>query len=253
MSYAYKSEFGGLPNVESDFIISDMDNEIPVYNSDYINYMKNGYNYDKESIARQTTKGAVGIATGIGGAALGAALGGPVGAAAIVSMGASAINQMNSLIISKIQAEANLAYKVNSYKNSKTAVSAISDLELRHEYEADALYFRKYHVSSSLKNLIYDYWRLFGYKYNEYGNPYTLVNANKRYWYNYIKLGSVEFKPEFIKKYSKYSDIMDDYKNKLLEGITIYRAQLTSTPAVYESDFEQNYENFEDGIVLEGE
>ena len=43
------------------YIFSARSNELPLYSSDYINYMRNGYNYDKKANALQTAASIVGV------------------------------------------------------------------------------------------------------------------------------------------------------------------------------------------------
>lgn len=250
-SWQLKDEFAGYPNVEANYIVSDLDNEIPVFNNEYINYMKNGYNYDKESIARQTLKSSLTAgASIIGGIGLGVA-GGVAGGVIGLSTAQAGFSSLTNIITNQIQQEARMEYKMNSYKNSKTGISGVSDLELRKMYQADALYFREYKISNSLRNNLYNYWRLYGYKINEYANPVTFVNNNLRHRYNYIKLSSVEFTEDFYKRFSKFNDLIEIYKNKLLEGIYIYYRKSDGTNLI--CDFDKYYENFEEGIVWEGE
>ena len=249
-SWQLKSEFAGYPNIEATYIVSDLDNEIPIFNNEYINYMKNGYNYDKESIARQTLKSSLTAgASIIGGIGLGLA-GGAIGAAVGISSAQAGFTSFTNIIMNQIQQEAAMETKMNSYKNTKTGISGVSDLELRKLYQADALYFRKYEISNSLRNSLYNYWRLYGYKINEYANPHDFIRNNLRYRYNYIKLSSVEFSEEFYKKYAKFNDLIEIYKNKLLEGIYIYYRKTDGEHMI--CDFDKYFENFEDGIVWEG-
>lgn len=252
--YDFKSEFAGetaatgLAEITSRFILSDIPNEKPLYNNEYINYIKNGYNYDKETLARQTEKGLVNFGAQTIGSILslgvGAATGNPIAAAAGIGLISSTFQQANSIIQNQIQCEANIQKKLNQYKNSTTAVSAVNGIDLRKEYEADALYFRRYKISKTLRNYLYDFWRYYGYKVNSTGNPVTFVNSNKRYWYNYIKLSDVVFTKAFEQKYAKLSDWLELYKEKLKEGITIYHKHTG-----YNYDFDRTLENIENNLL----
>lgn len=243
---AFKDEFAGtagstgLAGIESRYIISDIPNEIPIYNNEYINYIKNGYNYDKETLARQTEKGfenlsaqAIGSILSIG---VSVATGNPIAAAGGIGLATSSFQQANSIIQNQIQGEANIKRKLNEYKNSQTAVSAVNGIDLRKEYEADGLYLRKYEISKTLKTYLCEFWRNYGYKVNAVDNPYTFIANNKRHNYNFIKLSNVEFNPQFTKKYIKISDWLEVYKNKFIEGVTIFNR---------DSDYGKITENFE--------
>lgn len=244
--YSFKDEFVGLADITSRFILSDIPNEIPLYNNEYINYIKNGYNYDKETLARQTEKGFTNLAAQTIGSILsigvGVATGNPIAAAGGIGLITSSFQQANSIIQNQIQGEANISKKLNQYKNSQTAVSAVNGIDLRKEYEADALYLRRYQISKTLKEYLYDFWRYYGYKVNTAGNPYTFVNNNKRYWYNYLKLSDVVFSKAFKSKYAKLSDWVELYEEKLKEGITIYHEH-----SAY--DFDREYENLENDLI----
>src|SRR5574344_1762079 len=67
-------------------LVASRNNEVTLFNNDYINYFKTGYNYDKKAKAISSTSGWIGATVGIGSTAAGIALSDTgVGAALVVS------------------------------------------------------------------------------------------------------------------------------------------------------------------------
>ena len=244
-----KYDFAGLPNAQSFYLISDIDNEKPIYTSDYINYMKTGYNFDKASINRQTTVSSALAATsilgGVAGIAAGAATGG-VSAAAGISLITGGISSAINIINNRIAAEADIKRKITAYQNSSTGISGVNALDLRKEYKAFDLYIREYEMSEDLKNYIYNLFREFGYQLNIVDNPHDYMYS--RLYYNYIKLGKCDFTSRTKSYYAKNLDLLNEYKRISQEGYYVYHPYFYLTESgvdKYMFDFNKEYENFE--------
>ena len=57
------------PTLYGQYLNVNRQNEVALYNSDYLNYIRNGYNYDKKAATQQLVSGLIGTGLGIAGAA----------------------------------------------------------------------------------------------------------------------------------------------------------------------------------------
>lgn len=249
---ALKSEFSGLLNVESNYLVSDIDNEKPIFTSDYLNYIKNGYNYDKANMNRQTAVSSALAATsiigGVAGIAAGAFTGG-ISAAAGIGLITSGVSSAINIVNSRISSENNIKQKLASYTNSSTGISGVNALDLRKEYQAYDLYIRQYKMSSESQNNIWNLFRLYGYQLNISNvKPLTFMYNNKRRYYNYLKVSNVIFTDSTIAKFSKCKELLDILRREYEEGIVYYHAYKDSFNK-YTCDFDKSLENFETSLT----
>ena len=245
MDVANYTKLGGLLNATSNYLVSDIDNEKPIFNNEYINYIKNGYNYDKENMNRQTVTSAmlsgVQVAGGVAGIAAGALTGG-ISAAAGISLVTSGLTNMINIINSRIAAENSIKQKLTSYRNSSTGIAGVNALDLRKEYEANDLYKRTYEMPSEMRDTICNFFRFYGYQLNEFVDDLTLKDyENSRLYYNFIKLKDIKIKPEFKSEFVKNSEIIDELVRIYNEGVTIYHIK----GGYDDFDFDKEYENYE--------
>ena len=126
----------GFANYKEDYpmmLSSDRNNEIPIYSVEWLNYLRNGYNYDKKSNAMSiatsvlSTVGSLvmGVATiATGGASAAATIPAAVGmAGAAVSGWTSTASTINSQLAKETQ-----------MKNQSFSVSSVNDLSLFKAY-----------------------------------------------------------------------------------------------------------------------
>lgn len=212
-------------------------NEVALYNSDYLNYIRNGYNYDKKVLAGQTATNWIGFgisaASTIASFALSA---NPVTAAAGISFASHTITSLVNSITQTVNGEAAIQQKLTDYENRPAAVTNTSDLNLLSYYNGNRLWNVREGISDKVKEGIYNLLRLTGYGCDEYGIP----NVNSRVWYNYIQCA-----PEFDETQWQYAkDILDDIKSRYQVGVTQYH----SVDGEY--DWTQQKENFEKWFVI---
>lgn len=218
-----------------EYLLCKRNNEYPIFNSSYLNYIRNGYNYDIKAKNLQTLQGTLGTALSIGGgivSLLAGSVTGGVSAALGVSLITSAITSMTSTIVSSIQSEANIEQKLNEAKNTTNSVNSSDDLNLLNWYSDNLLWSTTYDISDQQKSNIFDLFYKTGYACNETGTP----NVHSRYRFNFLQCT-----PDFT---TKANPIWQEYINDV-----IARFELGVTYFHTYSDFDQQYENWESWLI----
>lgn len=245
-------------------LISTRNNELPIYNNDYLNYMRYGYNAEKANLEataqaqRQAyTTNAVftiggGLIGGAGsGAAIGAKFGGGYGAIAGAIIGgvvglASGIaktdSAINSAETSISNAQRSLESKVDELKHTASTVqSGYSSVDLMSKYTGNRLHYAVYDTPDLMKEAIWDKFFYCGYNHPVQAIP----ELDTRLSFNFIQCD-----PKFINEAtSVYNYYLTDIKDRFNTGITVYHdisdylQNLDTTELLY--DWEQKYENWE--------
>ncbi len=217
-----------------EYLIYSRDNEIPLYTSEWLNYLKYGKRYDEKVNAATITKSVVSFAgTAVGGAMAGFTASPAKLTGTIVGAVVGAIVGATSLAASTVQTLATQDQKEAQYQNQATTVSGNNDLNMLNWYTGgNKLWHFTYQVSNEVRNAL---WKLFfytGYKCDEYAVP----NLDTRYWFNYI-----ECEPQFnsTTKSAVYNDYIDEIKQRFALGVTVLHHQDNTW------DFDQEHENWE--------
>lgn len=213
-------------------LVSDINNEVPIYTSDYVNYVKTGYNYDKASVRRQATVNSINAGISLVSGGLLAATGG-IGLAAGVGVATRGLTSAIGVINSTIASEAQIEKKLNSYKNSSTGISGVSDVELRELYGDFKAYITQYEPTLELCDELLNLWHKYGYASTRIGTP----NTDTRIYFNFVKLKECYFVDNTCLK--QYSEYLDEIKELYLEGIYYYH--LVNNNYLVNKE----YENFE--------
>ena len=216
-------------DVFGEYLLCNRNNESQIFNSSYLNYLRNGYNYDTKAKNLQTAQSwistGVSIAGGITSVVLGAMTSG-ISTAVGVSLLTGAITSISSNIISTIQADNNIEQKLNEAKNTTNTVKSSDDLNLLNWYSDNKLLATKYDISDTQKENVFELFYKTGYACNETGIP----NVNSRYRFNFLQCT-----PDFT---TKANPIWQEYINDV-----IARFELGVTYFHTYHDFEQQYEN----------
>ena len=176
-------DYDGIINVSRN-------NEQVLYNSQYINYLRTGYNYDLKSKQRQE----VAAGTGIGLSALGTAVGIALGlgtnnplvtAGAVISGAISLSSQLVSYAKSMAEAEQGLERKLLDLQNQRVSVMNADDIDLLNAYSNNRAKLCLYSISDQMKSALYDLFYYCGYSCYEQKIP----NINTRYWFNFLQCG----------------------------------------------------------------
>ena len=238
---SYKSEVGDIQDYSGLLYIA-RNNELPVFNSAYLNYIRTGYNYDIKTKNRQLTSNIIGGVLSTTGAVVSAVAGGPVGIAGAIGLGVGAVSMFSKAIVSTAQAEQNIVQKLKSSEMQGLSVAGSDDVDLMSIYtDENKLKYVRYEVSANMKEAISNLFYYCGYvaNYNDYPDSYI----SSRMWFNFV-----QFDPAYVNDYNYPQELVDKLSEKCREGITfLHHNQITinnETIAKY-WDFNQVYENWE--------
>lgn len=213
-------------------------NEVTIFSNQFINYLRNGYNYDVKAKERQDLASYIGLGSSIVGniasVGLGIASGNPaVAVSSIIGAGSSLTNTIISTINGVAQREANLEQKMAQLKMQATTVSGADDLDLLIAYSRNRLKKVIYRASEVLRQALDDLFYYSGYATDELGTP----DMSSRKWFNYVACDLVANTISYIP-----SDMESDLVRRYSEGVTFLHANY----GVY--DFSQLKENWEVSI-----
>lgn len=225
-----------VPDMYGEYLNVNRQNEVALFSSDYLNYIRNGYNYDKKAKTRQLTTSIIGAVASTGAAVLSGVFGGSVfGAAAAISLGASTANSITSIINTAIANEQAMQQKLDTARLSAASVSNTEDLNLLSYYNGNRLLEERASISDEVKQGLYNLFRLTGYACNEYAIP----TFDSRLYYNFIQC-----KADFEEANWTYAkSFLDDIKAKYEIGVTYFH----KVDNAY--DFLQTKENFEKWMI----
>lgn len=221
------------PTLYGQFLNVNRQNEVALYNSDYLTYIRNGYNYDKKAKAQQLGAGLIGTGLGIAGAAASVFLpaAGVVGAAGAISFATSSVSSLVSTINTSISNEQAIQQKLENAKKSAASVSNTEDLNLLSYYNGNRLIRYTEDINDNVKQSLYNLFRLTGYACNDYAVP----AVNSRVYYNFLQC-----KADFEDTNWTYGKaFLDDIKAKYEIGVTYFH----KVDGSY--DWPQEKENFE--------
>ena len=221
------------PTLYGQYLNVNRQNEVALYNSDYLTYIRNGYNYDKKAKAQQLGAGLAGVALGALGAAASVFMpaAGVVGAAGAISFGTSTISSIVSVINTAISNEQAIQQKLENAKKSAASVSNTEDLNLLSYYNGNRLIRYTEDINDNVKQSLYNLFRLTGYSCNDYAVP----AVNSRLYYNFLQC-----KADFEDTNWTYGKaFLDDIKAKYEIGVTYFH----KVDGSY--DWPQEKENFE--------
>lgn len=242
-------------------MVSKRNNEVPIYNNDYLNYIRYGYKTEKENLQAsaeaQRTAATVNTVLGVGGSVLGGAAAGAVAGVkyggigaipgaiigAVVGLGtsiaksASSINTMETNIQN---AQRSLQSKVEQLQNSASSTKGGSAVDLMTGYTGNRLHYMQYTMPPLLKEAVYDKFYYCGYSHPVQEKP----NLDNRYLFNFVQCEPV-FSNEATKQYAHY---VEDIKERFRIGVTVYHdvghnlKNSDTSELMY--DWAQQYENW---------
>lgn len=205
------------PTVYSRYMMANRSQELAIYTNDYLNYIRNGYNYDKKIKSAQNTANKIGLATSVVGATasfVSSIWTGGAGVAAGISFATSAIASLTSTIVTIQNNELTLAQKLEDESRKASSVSTMDDTNLLAYYNGNRLISTREQCTEQMRQALYNLFRLTGYGCNEYGIP----NFNSRIYYNFVQC-----KAAFDESNWKYGqDFLNDIRSRFEIGVTVY-------------------------------
>ena len=214
-------------------------NEQVLYTSQYINYLRTGYNYDLKSKQRNEIAGGVGLGLSIAGT-IGGVIGSiaaqnyPVAIASGVAGAIAISSQIVNYAKSTAQAEQNIAQKLQEAQNQAVQVQNADDVDLLNAYGGNVAKLCTYEISDAMKKVLLDLFYYCGYKTNEQKIP----NVLSRYYFNYLEADLVLTDTENLTE-----EIEDDIKEKFSKGVTFLHYR--PTEGYPDFDFAQETNNIE--------
>ena len=226
------------PTVYSRYMMANRSQELAIYTNDYLNYIRNGYNYDKKIKSAQNTANKIGLAASVVGATASFASSiwtGGAGVAAGISFATSAIASLTSTIVTIQNNELTLTQKLEDENRKASSVSTMDDTNLLAYYNGNRLISTREQCTEQMRQAIYNLFRLTGYGCNEYGIP----NFNSRIYYNFVQC-----KAAFDESNWRYGqDFLNDIRSRFEIGVTVYHRLNDSY------DWLQEKENFESWMM----
>ena len=221
-----------------EYLIATRNNESPIYNSSYINYLRTGYNYDRKAQTAQNTQtwiaAGVQLVGGIAAAISGISTGG-LGTVAGISLITSGIATLSGAITSSVNSERAIQSKLAELRAQATSISTSDDLNLLNWYNGNKLHIMRYQVSPKVLNLMNDAFYYYGYADDKYDIP----RFKTRFWFNYIQC-----EPKFEEENTSiYQNYLADIKARYAAGVTVYHMFNDSW------DWKQNHENWESHLI----
>lgn len=162
-------------------------NEAVIYNSEYLTYLRTGYNIDikaKERTERNAVIGGVlSVVGGITGTALSIGSGNPALAIkGAISGGSSIASSIISTINTIAQSEENMERHLATLKAQAVSVEGSDDLDLLENYSDNKAKLVLYKVSPKIEKSLDDLFYYTGYISEEVGIP----NTHTRIWFNFL-------------------------------------------------------------------
>ena len=237
-----EDEFGLKKDLQtySNTLVISRNNEVPVYNSAYLNYIRTGYNFDIKTKNRQMTSNIISGVAQMAGAVVSAVAGGPIGAVGAVGLGVSAITKLTSTIVTTAQAEQNIQQKLRTAEMQGLSIVGSDDIDLLTVYTNDCkAKLIEYKVSEKMEKMLFDLFYYFGYVANYQGVPDT----TSRKVFNYVQ-ADILF--DTIPNIS--NELANEIISKYKEGITFihhYTLYDNNLQQVRGWDLDQQYENWE--------
>lgn len=226
------------PTVYGRYMMANRSQELAIYTNDYLNYIRNGYNYDKKIKSAQNTANKIGLAASVVGATasfVSSIWTGGAGVAAGISFATSAIASLTSTIVTIQNNEMTLAQKLEDENRKASSVSTMDDTNLLAYYNGNRLISTREQCTEQMRQALYNLFRLTGYGCNEYSIP----NFNSRIYYNFVQC-----KAAFDESSWRYGqDFLNDIRSRFEIGVTVYHRLNDSY------DWLQEKENFESWMM----
>lgn len=231
-------------NDYSNVIYVSRNNELVLYNSSYLNYIRNGYNYDQKTRNRNLALGIAGLSLGTISSVAGFVSGmgeksKAENIASAVQMGAGILKNTFNLIGQTAQADQNIDQKLRTSIMQGVSVAGADDLDLMSAYtENDKAKLCFYEVSPKMKKVLFDLFYYTGYVANYQGIP----NENTRLWFNFVQADLLMESTQNVPQ-----EVLEDYKEKYRDGITIFHRN--GWQGNYVWDIPQEKENWEKSLM----
>ena len=232
--YTWKYALEDYPNI----VAVSRNNEEVLYNSQYINYLRTGYNYDLKSKQRQETASGVGIGLNalalVSSIVIGIATENPIAIGGAVASGIGLVGQLTNYAKTTAQNEENIQRKLQETQMQAVSVMNADDIDLLFAYSLNRAKLCYYELSPQMEQILDDLFYYGGYITNQQKIP----DVQSRYWFNYLQASLVIEETNNLTE-----EIENDIKEKFESGVTFLHRRFSTF------DFKQEKENMETSIV----
>ena len=226
---------------------SQRGNKETQYSSDYIYYMRNGYNYDVKQKNLQDASSWISTGAHLIGSVASLATGNPIGVGLGISAATNAVTSLSSAIIGGIQRQDALDQKKKELAAHGLSVKNISANDLFRRYQGqDAPIAEIAEPRPEISAMLDDLFFYYGYSRSEsLGSvadsfeDFRTTAMRSRHWFDYVEM-SIEW---LASAYYLDKDILNEISAKFAAGFTIFHLADDGTNDTY--DFAQHYENWE--------
>lgn len=202
--YVYKYALEDYENI----VAVARNNEEVLYSSQYLNYVRTGYNYDIKAKQRQEMTLQYGLAMSGASTIMSYASGNPtLGFMQTGSFVGQIINYANTTA----QAEENIQRKLDETKRQAVSVLNADDYDLMYEYAQNKPKLCYYRVSDRMTKVLDDLFYYCGYSIDEQRIPDT----NSRLYFNFVQCDL-----KIVETSNLTSDIENDIIEKFSQGVT---------------------------------
>ena len=229
-------------------------NEVVIYNSDYLDYLRTSYNYDLKAKERTEKLAGLefGVKTGvglIGATAMTIASGGLAGAVAFGGVFASTLTGITQLTNTIAQAEESVERKLTQLKAKSLSVAGSDDVDLLQAYSNNKAKICVYQASDRLRDMLFNLFYYTGYTTSEMRKPDD-NDFNSRLYFNFIQADIVFEKPATSSDFIP-DVLLQNIRERYASGITILHAVEVETPVIYSYyyNWEQDKENWEISLL----
>ena len=201
-----------------EYLLVDRNNEETIFSNAYIDYIRNGYNYDQKAKQQQERVSGilagVSLAAGIATVAVSAIATGGVSVAASIALAGGALSTFIGLANTRAQNENTMQSKLANLKAQSTNVAGADDVDLMSYYCGNKLRQISYRAIAQDEKFLADFFHFCGYNHPVIEEP----KLTTRYWFNFIQCTPV-FNEEGK---TVYNDYVDDVKSRYEAGVTVY-------------------------------
>lgn len=233
--YKYKCTTEDFPNV----LAVSRNNEEVLYSSQYLDYIRTGYNYDLKAKERQQVASGIGIGLNIAGliASIGLSFvpgGQAIGIGGAIAGGIGLASQLVGYAKNTAQNEENIQRKLQESQMQSVSVQNSDDYDLLYAYTTNKAIMMVYSCSDRMQQVLEDLFFYCGYIINEQGIP----NVSSRRSFNFLQATL-----EISKTNNLTNEIVSDIKEKFENGVTFLHYSFDKF------DFDQDKENIELSIL----
>ena len=198
-----------------DYLMSSRNLELMKINDEYLNYIRNGYNYDTKAHDIQTTASLINFGVGSTKNAINMFTGGVAGDyGKMASSFGSMISDTTNMISKELLYENSMQAKLANLAAHGANVSGTDDISLLEEYNGNKLLVSQYWCTSAMVVHLFNLFYYCGYRVDEYGIP----NITSRRLFNFVQCTPV-FDTEKKVYMNKY---LSDIKARFEAGVTVF-------------------------------